>query len=143
VLQLSDERKWQKYISRLPSDKQDVYYTPEYYRLYHDLKDGKARCFVYHEQGDLALYPFLINPVNISVFDLNRKYYDIQGAYGYNGVVSTSETQSFIQGFYCSFNNFCSDNSIIAEFTRFHPLLNNKRFSEGDRKSTRLNSSHT
>lgn len=70
ILNLSDSTKWKHYMEQLPVEQQDIYYTPGYYRLYEDLDDGKACCFVFKKGGDIALYPFLINSVNELGYDL-------------------------------------------------------------------------
>jgi len=130
IIDLSGAPKWNDYFKKLPIDQQDTYYTPEYYKLYEELGDGKARCFIYRKDRSIAIYPFLINSVNELGYDLDKEYYDIQGAYGYNGVVTNNYSDSFSLGFHESFKQYCIDFNIIAEFTRFHPLLNNKSFSE-------------
>lgn len=130
ILDLSTSQEWNYYIQKLPVDQQDIYYTPEYYHLYEEIGDGKAKCFVFQDGEDLALYPFLINSVNELGYDLDKDYFDIQGAYGYNGVVTNNFTQKFKDGFHKAFNDFCQENKIIAEFTRYHPLLRNELFSK-------------
>jgi hypothetical protein len=130
-LDLSQKEKWRELLGRLPVDQQDIYYTPEYYELYERKEDNKACCFVVVQDDEIALYPFLLNSINVlNLLDLEEDYYDIQGAYGYNGVVSSSYQKRFIQSFYDHFSKFCLDQRIIAEFTRFHPLLNNVGFSQ-------------
>ena len=130
ILDLSQKQEWNNYISKLPIDQQDIYYTPEYYSLYEANGDGKARCFVFEKDGEIALYPFLINSVNELGYDLDKEYYDIQGAYGYNGVVASTYDDKFIEKFYEVFSGFCTNQNIIAEFTRFHPILENYKFSK-------------
>ena len=68
-------------------------------------------------------------------------FYDIQGAYGYNGIISSSGDDIFIRRFHESFDQWCLENGIIAEFTRFHPLLDNQRLASP--KMTTLFSRHT
>lgn len=131
ILSLQETEKWNSLLHRLPVDQQDVYFTPEYYSLYEKLGDGKAQCFVFEKNDDVALYPFLINSVNSLGYEFDKEYYDIQGAYGYNGVVANSFTESFTKAFHEAFENYCSENNVIAEFTRFHPLLQNHKFSRG------------
>ncbi|HON21230.1 MAG TPA: GNAT family N-acetyltransferase, partial [Bacteroidales bacterium] len=58
-------------------------------------------------------------------YKLDDEYFDIQSVYGYTGIISNSYEDEFIQDFYLNFNKYCLDNHIIAEFIRFHPLLNN------------------
>lgn len=130
ILSLSDKHEWKDCINRLPIDHQDVYYTPEYYSLYENNGDGKSHCFVFEKDGELALYPFLLNSINELGYELDKEYFDIQGAYGYNGVVSSTYNSTFINDFYVAFRKYCDENNIVAEFTRFHPLNQNLNFSK-------------
>ncbi len=145
LLDLSQQNEWRACIEKLPIDQQDVYYTPEYYELYQNYGDGKAQCFIFEKDGEIALYPFLINSINALGYELDKEYFDIEGAYGYNGVVSTSSEKTFLNSFYNSFNHYCNTKGIIAEFTRFHPLLENQELSKShldiifDRKTIYLN----
>lgn len=129
TLDLSRSDKWTTYINKLPENQRDIYFTPEYHRLFEELGDGTATCFVFKMNDDIALYPFLKNSVNQLGFDLDKSYYDIQGVYGYNGVASSCYSINFINSFFKAFEKYCENNNIIAEFTRFHPLLQNFKFS--------------
>lgn len=135
LLSLQDCQVWKEYYYRLPAQQQDVYYSPDYYSLYQNYGDGEARCFIYEEGSDFVLYPFLINPITSLGFTLEDEYYDIQGAYGYNGIVTTSKDSSFISRFHECFDSFCQGHNIIAEFSRFHPLLNNQEFASPEMKT--------
>lgn len=128
VLKLEDKQEWNKYFELLPIEQQDVYYTPEYYQLYEENGDGTAECFVFEENGNIALYPYLINSVNKLGYDLDDEYFDIQGAYGYNGVVANCYDKYFKKSFFIEFDNYCQNNNIIAEFTRFNPIFENQKF---------------
>lgn len=132
VLDLSKKLDWNSYLTKLPINQQDIYYLPDYYYLYEKNGDGKAQCFIFEQSGEIALYPFLINSVNELGYQLDKEYFDIQGAYGYNGVISSTTDKLFINDFYKAFNNYCKEQNIIAEFTRFHPVLNNYKFSDGN-----------
>jgi len=149
ILNLTNKIKWSDYLMKLPLDQQDIYFSPEYYQLYEQNGDGKAHCFVFEKDGELALYPFLINSVNELGYVLDGEYFDIQGAYGYNGIVSSSYEEDFISDFYVQFNEYCKSKKIIAEFTRFHTIINNHLFSENnmdilfDRKTVYLDISNT
>lgn len=131
ILSLADSAEWSGYLKQLPIEQQDVYFTPEYYSLYEANGDGEARCFVFERGGDLALFPFLINRISALGYDLEGEYYDIQGAYGYNGVVSSSYGKEFKKLFHESFSNYASENNIVCQFLRFHPLLKNEEFHRG------------
>lgn len=129
ILDLSKKLKWSEYLNELPVSQQDVYFTPEYYEINENYTDGKALCFVFRDKDKIAIYPFLKNLINRNEYWFEEKYYDIQGAYGYNGVVSNCYDTDFNNKFHSVFNDFCIENNIVAEFTRFHPLLNNHSFS--------------
>ena len=134
-LTLQYSATWSDFHSMLPGRNQDVYFTPEYYSLYQNYGDGEARCFIFEKDGERALYPFLINPITTLGYQLDKEYYDIQGAYGYNGIVSSTEDVGFIAAFWEAFDEYCQDNDIVAEFSRFHPLINNQRLASPKMKT--------
>ena len=122
VLTTKDQLKWQKYLDRLPSSQQDVYFTPEYYSLYEKNGDGKACCFVFEEEGSVAIYPFMKNSVNLLGYQLDDEY---------NGMIVNSNDKAFIDKTWDAFDRYCDENHIVAEFTRFHPILKNKELGRG------------
>ena len=134
-LNLKECDGWIALLKKMASERQDIYFTPEYYSLYQNYGEGEARCFVFEQDGEVVLYPFLINPITPLGYKLDKEYYDIQGAYGYNGIVTSSEDADFIAAFWEAFDTYCQDNDIVAEFTRFHPLLNNQRLASPKMKT--------
>lgn len=131
ILMGKDLQEWNGFLSRLPKERRDVYFTPEYYSLYEAYGDGEAQCFVFEKDGELALYPFLKNPITTLGYELDKEYYDIQGAYGYNGLISSTDSREFIEAFWKEFDLWCQDNNIVAEFMRFHPIMKNHLLGEG------------
>jgi len=130
ILTLNESTQWNALLAELPLDQQDIYFTPEYYKLYKEYGDGEPYCFVFQNNEGLALYPFLKNKINNSNYLFDAEYFDIQGAYGYNGVASNNYSENFKEEFKNSFQNYCTNENIVAEFSRFHPLLKNHLFSE-------------
>jgi hypothetical protein len=131
VLDTSEPETWTNYINILPETNKDFYFTPSYYRIHEGLGDGRAQCFVYEKGNEFVLYPYLLNCINDLGYSLDDTYYDIQGAYGYNGLITNSNDHGFIGQFHREFENYCKEKNIVAEFTRFHPLLmNHKRASD-------------
>ena len=132
ILNTDNSKEWESIINKFPEDCQDIYYTPQYYALQEDYSK-KAECFVFTSEKNIAIYPYLKSRIDeISADDCTRDFYDIQGAYGYNGVVSSCLKQDFIRDFYYCFNDYCIKENVIAEFTRFHPVLKNYNFSKRD-----------
>ncbi len=130
ILNISDQTKWNGYLNCLDIQKKDAYFTPSYYALYEAYGDGEALCFVYQEDEKIVLYPFLKNPITPLGYDLDKEYYDIQGAYGYNGPITNSDDKDFIGRFWSAFDKYCQDKDIIAEFMRFHPVMKNYTLGE-------------
>lgn len=135
VLHLNNSNEWCQLLGKFPICRRDVYFTPEYYSLYENYGDGKTRCFVFEKEGEIALYPFLINPITPLGYKLDKEYYDIQGAYGYNGIITSNHDPDLINAFWESFDSWCQDNDVIAEFSRFHPLLNNQELASPKMKT--------
>ena len=125
----------------LPSQHSDVYFTPEYNSLYQNYGDGEACCFVFEKYGDFVMYPFLRNPITPLGYKLDKEYFDIQGAYGYNGIIASNHDSKLINAFWESFDAWCQENDVVAEFSRFHPLLNNQVLASPKMKT--LYSRHT
>lgn len=130
IYTLSNTEEWNRALSRIEPCRKDIYFTPEYYSLYQNYGDGEALCFVYEKDQNIAVYPFLKNPITPLGYELSKEYYDIQGAYGYNGLITSTDDSVFINDFWESFDKWCLENDIIAEFMRFHPLLRNHTLGE-------------
>lgn len=126
---LDSQVEWKKHLSILPLEKVDIYYTPLYYDIHEKNKEGTALCFVFKSQEELVLYPFLLNPVPGNLSSDNKQYFDIQGAYGYNGLLASTNDRGLLMEFHSIFSQYCHENNIIAEFTRFHSLLSNHLLS--------------
>lgn len=135
LLTLGNSEAWNRYLQQIPAEKRDIYFTPEYYSLYQNYGDGEACCFVFEKDGDIVLYPFLRNPITPLGYHLDKEYYDIQGAYGYNGIIASTYNPDFIKAFWDTFDLWCQENSIVAEFSRFHPLLNNQKLASPKMKT--------
>ena len=135
VFSLYDSQIWDDFYRKIPSHRRDVYFMPEYYSLYQNYGDGEALCFVFEQDGELAVYPFLKNPITILGYELDKEYFDIQGAYGYNGLIASSDDKTFIDAFWEEFDAWSQENDIVAEFTRFHPLLNNQKIASPKMKT--------
>jgi hypothetical protein len=131
VLSLDNPEKWMAFLHDLPSSIQDIFYEPQYYNLYEKMGYGKAISFVLTVNNHIALFPFLLNSINSLGYDLDREYFDIQGAYGYNGILANTDDKDFQAVFFREFENYCNENDIVASFTRFNPVLANESFSSG------------
>jgi|WetSurMetagenome_2_1015567.scaffolds.fasta_scaffold05096_6 hypothetical protein len=114
---------WLSYLNKLPNELRDIYFLPEYYQIYQSLGQGVATCIIYEDGEKTAIYPFLKNCINDLGFQLDSRYFDIQGAYGYNGVITNLDSSKSIISFFKMFDEYCLQNNIVAEFMRINPLI--------------------
>lgn len=135
LLTLENKAEWKDYLHLIPAEKRDIYFAPEYYSLYQNYGDGEACCYVFEKDGEIVMYPFLRNPITPLGYKLDKEYYDIQGAYGYNGIIASNHDSGLINAFWESFDVWCKKNDVVAEFSRFHPLLNNQELASPKMKT--------
>lgn len=112
----------------------DIFYYPEYSRLFELHGDGIPYLFVYYESpDDLLIYPFLKRTIKeIPEFKKSSEdLSDITSPYGYGGYLRQNSNIN-IEKFYCIFREFCKGANIVSEFVRFHPLLHNEIYSPKD-----------
>lgn len=131
ILDTSDV-EWDYYISKLPLNLRDIYFTRQYYKVQEVNGEGTGRLFIYEYEDKIALYPFLIN--EIENYNLNQSYYDIETAYGYGGPIVSCNDNEFISKFENAFIEYCKDNNIVAEFIRFNPMLKNNEIFKNNIK---------
>lgn len=125
ILTLKEKERWLHYIFAFPQEEQDIFMMPDYYELYENDKI-KAECFVFHENDGIILYPYLKTNINYIVnSEIGGQYYDVEGAYGYNGIITRNTNTTLIENFGLSFKKYCRKENIIAEFVRFNPIIAN------------------
>ena len=117
---------WNKYFDFFPNIMNDVYFSPDYLSMHNFINESKVLMYVYKENDKKWIYPFLLQPIND--FNSSVKYYDIESAYGYGGPLSNIKDKEFLDNANTAFSNWCSDTNVIAEFVRFHPILENYKF---------------
>ncbi|MCI8494164.1 MAG: GNAT family N-acetyltransferase [Lachnospiraceae bacterium] len=104
----------------------DIYYLSGYVKAFEINGDGKAYLFYYMDETtkainvfmkrDIATIPYLGESVQF------KEYFDIVTPYGYGGfLVEGDHIHKVCQ----AYEEFCMESGIIAEFVRFHPLLQN------------------
>lgn len=124
-------QEWNIYVDKLPREKQDIYFSGQYYQMEAEQENGQGKLFVYEdESGNTGIYPFILRRIESDV--LQGEYYDIETAYGYGGPILNTEDSEFATSFEERFLEYCKDNNIVAEFIRFHPLIENQDIFKKD-----------
>lgn len=108
------------------SDNLDIYFDDNYGRLYEKVENGKAEVFEYKSSLGVVKYQFIVR--EIPKLENGKKYFDITTPYGYGGpciVQCGGDRKALLEDYYRAFKKYCSENKIVSEFVRFHPILNN------------------
>lgn len=103
----------------------DIYFQPEYGKLYDAIEGGFCETFEYYGISGTVRHMYIKRPVPWLLDGV--QYYDAITPYGYGGpIVSSGEpTKELVDGFFGAWSVFCSENKIVCEFVRFHPLVGN------------------
>lgn len=105
----------------------DIYFTPEYGKVYEKWENGVLGRFEYHTDKGVVCNQFIKRQIPIKIDQ--QQYYDIVSPYGYGGpiVLKCIEggKEDLIKGYYNAFKEYCKENNIVSEFIRFHPILKN------------------
>ena len=106
----------------------DIYFEPNYGKLYEKAENGKAVCWQYEGEEGIVSHQFILREIPICVED--GPWYDIITPYGYGGPVvekvnKNYDIEQLTTAFERQFLNYCQENKIVSEFVRFHPLIKN------------------
>lgn len=101
---------------------EDIYYKREYISLY--LKDNEEIFDFRYEEDKFIFYTICIKREisKIGNISCDEKYYDLETVYGYGGAYCNTDDSLFLHKAFESYEQYCIDANIIAEFTRFHPF---------------------
>lgn len=102
----------------------DIYFTPEYGKLYEEHEKATVHQISFNNEYGKVWYVFLVREIPYQVD--GTTYYDILTPYGFGGpvIIETTDSNRLLDEFYEHFHEYCSENRIISEFIRFHPLAN-------------------
>ncbi len=111
----------------------DIYFTPEWGEVNRLIEPGEPFQYVFESEAGCIKNLFVKRDIPLLVD--GEQYYDIATPYGYGGpyIESCAEggKEQLLEGYKIAFGQYCKENKIVSEFTRFHPLINNgKDFSQ-------------
>jgi hypothetical protein len=126
---ISNHKYWDLLYSQLEPDKKNTFFSPEYYECYRKVDSAETECFIAQKNDDNFLfYPYLIKNINELGYDLNNQYFDIQGAYGYNGPIGKVNDAGFLQQFNQALKQHFLERNVVTEFVRYCPVVGNRIF---------------
>ena len=129
--------EWCETIMQLPIALRDRYFYPNWVALHKFDSNTRALMFTCEHQGKIWTYPFLLESItHVGETKLEQTWCDIQTAYGYGGPLSNTSNTDFLNDSYSLFNEWCQSQQVVAEFVRFHPLIQNMQWVDSATKIT-------
>jgi hypothetical protein len=106
------------------SHEPDVYFMPEYAKLY--VKQGESIERFVHSNGENIFSILMhVRPLNAG----GIAAYDFETPYGYAGPIASTDDVQFLTEAWEAFRDFARAKKIFAGFIRFHPYLKNHRLA--------------
>ena len=123
VVFASQTNRWQQILDLF--NLKDIYYTSEYLLSALKLDPGEAMLFYYTDEeghGEIV-YPF----IKRQLMENGSMFYDITTPFGYGGPIlkNNNDGHKLASNFLRAFGDYCKAEKIVAEYIRFHPVLNN------------------
>jgi len=131
VFTLQQIEEWDRIVRSFKN--YDVYWQSGYVKAFEIHGDGTPLLFYYESDSVRGINVVMKRDValdsHFTGIISEGKYFDFSSPYGYGGWLV--EGKGFSELFY-SYEQWCRKNGIISEFVRFHPVLENHLFSEGN-----------
>lgn len=125
----TDSKIWDDLYQRLDVLHKSPFFTSSYYQSYSSIEKDESLCYYGFRDGDnLLFYPFIKQNINSLGYDLKDEYYDISGAYGYNGPIGKVNDPTFAQQFNQELQTYLRDSNVVTEFVRYCPIIGNRDY---------------
>ncbi len=131
IIDIENTKEWNKLLSKI-KDK-DVYFTPEYLKIYNDNYNkhidenfcGKPILLFFGNKNEFILLSLIKREINLN----GKKYYDLISPYGYSGPLSKfgKNKEKLLEYFKLEYSSLCKKKRIVTSFIRFHPLIENHK----------------
>ena len=118
LIEPKNKKLWNQFLNSIPNNKKDIYYLPDYVNLYNN-KICAPKCYIYKSKENVFFYPFIKRKI------LKTNFFDIITPYGYGGPIVKNYDKKFILEALNNYYGILTENNVICEQIKFHPLLRN------------------
>ena len=105
----------------------DIYFDEHYGRLFEKIEAGRFEVFEFEHASGKIRHSFIKREIPLQLKE--KQYYDLVTPYGYGGpqilYCAEGKKAELVQAFEGAFQRYCTDNDVVSEFVRFHPVLEN------------------
>jgi hypothetical protein len=139
VLGLDRSQAWDDALASHPASGLDVYFTSGYHRSHCLGQPEEARLLRFTRGQEQLVYPFRLRTIEkVGDEALAGADRDIESVYGFTGPLATTSDPAFLNEAWEAFSNWAAQESVVAEFVRFNPLLTTERFAPGEMSCERV-----
>jgi len=122
---------WQRLHLKLPTYARAAFFSPQYYLSYQEVEQAEVECFwAWQDDDNFLFYPYLKKSINSLGYELDQEYWDISGAYGYNGPLGSVNDAEFQRNYNLALRQHLLDSNVVTEFVRYCPLTGNRRWHD-------------
>lgn len=129
VYNLSNKEKWDSIVHSFHD--YDTYWLSGYVKAFKIHGDGEPLLFYYEDSFsrgiNVVMKRDIANDVHFKNIIPEGKYFDFSCPYGYGGWLIEGENSGLL---FSEYEKWCTDNGIISEFVRFHPVLENHKYCD-------------
>lgn len=127
---VDETEKWDGIVSSFKDH--DVYYLNEYVRAFRIHGDGEPLLIYIEANGARAMNVVMRRDISLDHRFAGRlepgRYFDFATPYGYGGFIVDGHDVDVLDAVYTA---YCRGQGVVAEFARFHPVLNNRERVSG------------
>lgn len=132
IITLDNSDKWDLIVKSF--NNYDVYYLSGYTKAFNLHGDGEPILIYYHDEKIRGINVVMKRDVeNDKIFEGqidSQTLFDITTPYGYGGfIIEGSINLESMNNLNEEYSRYCKVNSIISEFVRFHPVLENAKMN--------------
>lgn len=130
IITYGSQAEWDKIVKSFAN--WDIYYLSQYAGSLQLHGDGEPLLIYYESEQIRVAYVVLQKdiadiPCFENVIDKNR-YFDWTTPYGYGGpLIEENWDEKELQKFEEELEQYCKENGIVSQFSRFHPILQNQK----------------
>lgn len=110
----------------------DIYWLSGYVKAFEIHGDGIPLLFYYEDNAIRGINVVMKRDISEDKHFNGKierdKYYDFASPYGYGGWIVEGKNSEKL---FSAYEKWCIDNGIISEFVRFHPVIENQKYSQG------------
>ncbi len=122
---IEESTKWDEVVRSFSHF--DVYYLSGYVKAFQLHGDGEPLLFYYEGENVRGINVVMKRDISKDQFFSDKleknEFYDFITPYGYGGWLIEGSGEKVL--LFESYEKWCKENSVVSEFVRYHPILNN------------------